>query len=224
MTTAELFPVEHEQPLERRLRRLGYTAVAGVDEVGRGCLAGPVVAAAVILKNYDAKFIADIDDSKKVAPAERARLDKLIRKWAVAVAVAEVSSDEVDRINILQASFKAMRQALETLAIQADYVLVDGHLKLPGCTLPQRAVVQGDGRCKSIGAASIVAKVFRDRLMIEQHELYPHYKFSSNKGYGTTEHWEALRKHGPCPLHRVSFRGVADADPAAFDQLDLEPS
>jgi ribonuclease HII len=222
MKPAELFPVDGKRPPEQQLRRLGFTAIAGVDEVGRGCIAGPVVAAAVILKNFDAKFIADIDDSKKVPPAERERLDKLIRRWAVAVAVAEVSNEEVDRINILQASFKAMRIALGRLGVAADYVLVDGHLKIPGLELPQRPIVQGDALCKSIGAASIVAKVHRDRWMVRQHETYPMYGFRTNKGYGTAEHWEGLRKHGPCPLHRLSFQGVATAEPEAFAQLALE--
>ena len=221
MDTAELFPTTTRRPVESQLKRAKFAAVAGVDEVGRGCLAGPVVAAAVILHKLDAKFVADIDDSKKLAAKERERLDKLIRKWAVAVAVAEVPNDEIDRINILQASFKAMRIALEAMPTRCDYVLVDGHLKIPGLALPQRPIIQGDAKCKSIGAASIVAKVFRDRLMTEWHETYPHYNFRNNKGYGTPEHWEALRKHGPCPLHRLSFQGVATADPEAFAQLEL---
>jgi ribonuclease HII len=211
MQTADLFPTAGGRPLELQLRRTGHRAVAGVDEVGRGCLAGPVVAAAVVLKNYDAKFIADIDDSKQVAPRERERLDKLIRKWAVAVAVAEVSHEDIDRINILQASFKAMRIALEALPVQADFVLVDGHLKIPGIALAQRPVVKGDALCKSIGAASIVAKVYRDRLMTEWHATYPQYGFRDNKGYGTPEHLKALHAFGPTPLHRLSFEGVASA-------------
>lgn len=223
MLTADLFPIEGKGHLELRLARANYFAIAGVDEVGRGCLAGPVVAAAVILNNYHAKFIADIDDSKKVPPPERERLDKLIRKWAIAVAVAEVSNEVIDRINILQASLQAMRTALEALAPQADYVLVDGHMRIPGMPLPQRAIIKGDGRCKSIGAASIVAKVFRDRLMADMHGQYPQYKFHKNKGYGTTEHWKALREHGPTPIHRITFRGVAAGEPPSDGQLVLEP-
>ena len=180
------------------------------------------MAAAVILKNYQAKFIGDIDDSKKVSRPERERLAKLIQKWAVAYAVAVVENQVVDEINILQASLKAMRLAVEALPVKADYVLVDGHMRVPGMELPQRAIIQGDGRCKSIGAASIVAKVFRDKLMTDMHALYPQYKFQANKGYGTSEHWNALRKHGPCPLHRISFKGVSTADAAAFEQMALE--
>lgn len=220
MKAAELFPVEGSH-LEIRLRRRQYFAVAGVDEVGRGCLAGPVVAAAVILNNYQAKFIDDIDDSKKVSRPERERLAKLIQKWAVAYSIAAVESEVIDQINILQASLKAMRLAVEALPVKADYVLVDGHMRVPGMELPQRAIIQGDGRCKSIGAASIVAKVYRDKLMTDMHVKYPQYKFHANKGYGTTEHWDALRKHGPCPLHRISFNGVSTADIAAFQQMAL---
>ncbi len=224
MMVGELFTLDENRAVEAQLRRRGLTVIAGVDEVGRGCIAGPVVAAAVVLRNHRAQFVADIDDSKKLAPAERERLDRLIRRHAVAVGVGVVDNRVIDDINILQASFEAMRIALGRLVPQAEFLLVDGKLKLPGVAVPQLALVQGDSRSKSIGAASIVAKVYRDRLMTEWHERFPMYRFASNKGYGTAEHWAALRAHGPCELHRLSFRGVAGGDEAAFEQMELDPS
>lgn len=210
-----------DEPIEARLRRARYLAVAGLDEVGRGSLAGPVVAAAVILRNLDTKFVQAIDDSKRLTPAERASLDRKIWRHAFAVGIGTVDAAEIDKINILQASFKAMRIALQSLGKLPDFVLVDGHLKLPGIEIPQQAVVGGDARCKCIGAASIIAKVHRDRLMCEFDRVFPQYKFAANKGYGTTEHWRALARYGPSPIHRLSFRGVASANPKAFAQMGL---
>jgi ribonuclease HII len=227
MSSGELFD-SPKGPYETHLRRRHYQVIAGVDEVGRGCIAGPVVAAAVILRNLRAGYVDDINDSKKVRVNERERLAKLIRRHAVAVGVGVVDNREVDAINILQASFKAMRMALaelrnETGLLLPDFVLVDGHLKIPLIDIPQMPLIQGDGRCKSIGAASIVAKVFRDGLMRQWHEQYPHYHFHRNKGYGTAEHWAALRAHGPCELHRLSFRGVLFGEGEVVSQRDLEP-
>ncbi len=212
MQGADLFPLDGREPLETMLRRRRYRIIAGVDEVGRGSIAGPVVAAVVILRNLTAGFVADIDDSKKLSADERARLARLIHRHAVAVGIGVVEHAEVDRINILQASFAAMRAALARIEPPPDHLLVDGHLRIPDVTVPQLPVVQGDARSKSIGAASIVAKVHRDTLMVEYHDRYPQYQFARNKGYGTEEHWKALREHGPCPIHRLSFQGVANPD------------
>jgi ribonuclease HII len=218
--TGELFPLESNISPEKRLRKMGYRHIAGVDEVGRGALAGPVVAAAVILRRFDAGFVAEIDDSKKLTADLRETLDKRIRRFAAATAVGLVGNQEIDRVNILQASFEAMRVALAGLQTPPDFVLVDGHLPLPGIAGPQRSLVSGDARSKSIGAASIVAKVHRDALMRAYHTRYPQYNFASNKGYGTPEHWAALQAHGPCPLHRLSFQGVA-AGEINVDQADM---
>lgn len=222
--TGTLFPPTPDTPYETMLRRRQYSVVAGLDEVGRGCIAGPVVAAAVVLRSLRPRFVTDIDDSKKLSAAERTRLDRLIRRHAVAVGVGVVDNTVVDDINILQASFQAMRLALDALSVQPDYLLIDGHLPLPLTELPQLPLVKGDSRCKSIGAASIVAKVYRDGLMARMATEYPHYGFTTNKGYGTPEHWRALREHGPTPLHRMSFKGVGTADPEAFSHMDLEPA
>jgi ribonuclease HII len=191
--------------LERRLRGLGVAAIAGVDEVGRGPLAGPVVAAAVILPPDF--HHPEITDSKLLSADKREELAVLIRAAAVAHAVAEVSEAEIDRINILQATLRAMEAALAGLATRPDYVLVDGN-RAPAILVPHETLVGGDRRAASIAAASIVAKVHRDRLMRAHHERWPAYHFRSNKGYGTAEHLQALRDHGPCPIHRLSFRGV----------------
>jgi ribonuclease HII len=220
VSARQLFPTEDEH-WERRLRRQGFTLIAGVDEVGRGCIAGPVVAAAVVLRNTSAGFVAEIDDSKKLRPERREAVAKRIRRHAVAVGIGVVDNTEIDKINILQASFKAMRIALAALGCQPGHVLVDGHLRIPECDSPQTALVQGDGRCKSIGAASIIAKVYRDDLMRSYDAVYPAYRFAANKGYGTREHWEALVREGPCPLHRLSFQGVAGGRLPVADQMVL---
>jgi ribonuclease HII len=182
--------------------------LAGVDEAGRGPWAGPVVAAAVVLRP-ESRF-RGLNDSKLVPPEERERLDALIRREALFFAVAAVDPLVIDEVNILQATFIAMRRALFQLAIRPDQVLVDGNRPVPELRLAQTCVVRGDGRSASVAAASILAKVFRDRLMAEAHEKYPSYDFASNKGYGTPSHQEALKRHGPCPLHRRSFAPVAD--------------
>jgi ribonuclease HII len=191
--------------LERRLRGLGVSAIAGVDEVGRGPLAGPVVAAAVILPPDF--HHPEITDSKLLRAEKREELAVLIRSAAVAHAVAEVGEAEIDRINILQATLRAMGAALAALATRPDYVLVDGN-RAPAILTPHETLVGGDRRAASIAAASIVAKVHRDRLMAVHHERWTAYNFRGNKGYGTAEHLRALREHGPCPIHRRSFRGV----------------
>lgn len=181
--------------------------MAGVDEAGRGPLAGPVVSSAVILPP---DFPVDgVNDSKKLTPARRDRLFDEIGRYAVCVAVGVVEAEEIDRINILQAALKSMALAVNRLERAADYLLVDGKFPVP-LDLPQEPLVGGDGRSVSIAAASIVAKVTRDRLMAEYAERFPGYGFERHKGYGTVVHREAIRRQGPCPIHRRSFKGVRE--------------
>lgn len=188
-------------------RRQGLQHICGVDEAGRGPLAGPVVAAAVILP--PAFELPELKDSKRLTPEARSFLEPRIQKAAMAYAVQEVGPREIDRLGILAASLKAMALAVAALAIPPDMVLVDGHQPLP-LPFPQQPVVQGDCRCPSIAAASILAKVHRDRLMLAYHRRYPQYNFARHKGYPTPEHLEALRCFGPCAIHRRSFRGVRE--------------
>ncbi len=184
----------------------GLEPVAGVDEVGRGCLAGPVVAAAVILPcSLESEGVAD---SKALTPSQRERLDGLIRQKAVAVSIAQVDAPEIDSINILQASLKAMQLAVDGLKVRPRSLLVDGNQPIPH-TIPQKTVVHGDAVSSSIAAASIIAKVYRDKLMAGFSERFPQYNFQKHKGYATREHRQALKLYGPCPLHRRSFRGVS---------------
>ncbi len=189
--------------LENALRRVGFVHVAGVDEVGRGCLAGPVVAAAVVLDPD--RHIAGVSDSKLVPAAERARLYDRILKKSIAWAVAAAEPDEIDRINIHQASLGAMQRAILSLAPLPDIVLVDA-FRVPRLPMAQRGVPHGDRRCSAIAAASIIAKVFRDRLMLDLHAQFPEYGFDRHKGYATAEHLEAVGRLGYSPVHRRSFR------------------
>ena len=197
---------------ERRLGERGYRAIAGVDEVGRGCLAGPVVAAAVILD--PARRPRGLRDSKQLAAAERERLASAIAMTAVAIALGVVDSIEIDRTDILRATFEAMTRALEGLRVRPDYLLVDA-VRIPVIPIPQEGLIRGDSRSASIAAASIVAKVYRDALMRSLHPLYPEYRFDANKGYGTRDHLSALRRLGATPLHRTTFRGVPHRGAAA---------
>ncbi len=191
---------------ERILHGHGFKAVAGVDEVGRGALAGPVVAAAVVL-SQDGDY-SDIRDSKILTPRRRERLAQRIRAEALAVGIGSVAESEIDRINILQATHIAMRLALENLRSKPDAVLVDGFW-LPGIEPHCIGIIHGDSLSYSIGAASIVAKVHRDAWMTRMDERFPQYGFARNKGYGTREHLEALTRHGPAPIHRLTFSGTA---------------
>ncbi len=194
---------------EARARARGYRAVAGVDEAGRGPLAGPVVAAAVILP--EGFRSGQIRDSKLLAPAARERARALVEAEAVSWAVALSTPEEIDRINILQASLLAMRRAVERLSRVPDFLYVDGPHPIP-CGIVQDPLIGGDGRCLSVAAASILAKVARDGMMEEFDRIYPGYGFSRHKGYPTAAHVAAIRKLGPCPIHRRTFRGVvADA-------------
>ncbi|MFN7949635.1 MAG: ribonuclease HII [Blastocatellia bacterium] len=190
---------------ERQAWQDGACLVAGVDEVGRGALAGPVVAAAVIL---DPQRIPDgLNDSKKLTRQQRERLDAAIRASALAWAIARVEAAEIDRINILVATKQAMKNAILALTPAADYLLIDA-LMLKDIALPQRAIIRGDAQSVSIAAASIIAKVARDALMRDYDAVLPGYGFAKNAGYGTPGHLRGLRGCGPSPIHRLSFRGV----------------
>jgi len=191
---------------EEQLYKDGVSSIAGVDEVGRGCLAGPVVAASVILPR-DCR-IKGINDSKKLSVKERERLFELIINDSMAFGLGVVDSAEIDRINILQATMKAMRLSIESLAVKPGYLLIDGKQALKEVTIPQKIIVKGDLRSISVGAASIVAKVIRDKMMVEMEERFPHYKFSIHKGYGTALHLKELKTNGPTPIHRKTFAGV----------------
>ena len=193
---------------ERELWRQGFVRIAGVDEAGRGPIAGPVVAAAAIFDGCCR--LPGLADSKLVKPADRERLFDLIYRKAVCVGVGIADSRMVDRLNVLQATHFAMSEAIRQLQPTPDLLIVDGR-GLPGATLPQRAIVGGDRTCASIAAASIVAKVVRDRMMVELNEMYPGYGFGRHKGYGTREHLARLMELGPCPEHRRSFAPVAAA-------------
>jgi ribonuclease HII len=198
--------------LENTIRRLGFNMVAGCDEVGRGCLAGPVVAAAVAL-DPDC-YIARICDSKTVTALERVRLYEQITRRAVAWGVATADPQEIDTINIHQASLRAMQRAILTLVPLPDFVLVDA-FRVPDLLMAQRAIVHGDVRCTAIAAASIVAKVTRDRMMLELHTQDPRYGFDRHKGYATRDHLDAVSRFGYSAVHRRSFR-----PPSLFDRMD----
>ncbi len=187
---------------EHRLWSRGLHYVAGVDEAGRGPLAGPVVAAAVVL--HRGTSIEGVDDSKVLTPAERDRVYERVLQSAAGVGVGMIGHRAIDEMNILRATMKAMAMAVGKLPVVPEYLLVDGP-RYDDAAIPYTAIVDGDALCCSIAAASIIAKVTRDRLMIEYDRLYPEYGFARHKGYGTPEHIEALRRHGPCDIHRLSF-------------------
>lgn len=194
--------------IERELVSEGASPVAGVDEAGRGPLAGPVVAAAVVLDPENP--VAGLDDSKKLSARQREALLPEILARARAVALAAAGPREIERINILQASLRAMATAVEGLGLAPAHVLVDGNRKIP-VNLPQTPLVKGDSRCACIAAASVVAKVYRDRVMARMEERFPVYGFGRHKGYPTRDHLAALERHGPCRIHRRTFRGVPAA-------------
>ena len=191
--------------IERRLRDSGFRAIAGTDEVGRGCLAGPVVAASVILEDDPTLF--GVNDSKQVDADDRVSVCRLILRRARAVAVGVVEPHTIDRINILRASKLAMHHSVEDLGVRPDVLLLDA-VTVEGLELPQIPLIEGDRRSVSIAAASIVAKVYRDLLMESYDERYPVYDFKHNRGYATEGHQAALRVYGPSPIHRKSFEGV----------------
>jgi ribonuclease HII len=187
---------------ERELWALGIARIAGVDEAGVGPLAGPVVAAAVIFS--PGSGLLGVDDSKKLTPERRVALAAAIRESAVACAVAIVEPEEIDRINVYQASLAAMRRAVDGLPVRPQHVLVDAR-RIPGCDLPQEAIIRGDAHCHAIAAASILAKTTRDALMRRYEDEFPGYGFGDHKGYCTEAHRDAIRRLGPCAIHRRSF-------------------
>ncbi|MEX0601663.1 MAG: ribonuclease HII [Rhodothermales bacterium] len=189
---------------ERVLWKAGYEGVAGVDEAGRGCLAGPVVAAAVVFRRGDR--IDGVTDSKLVSRRDREALAEEIETTAESVGIGMCSPQEVDRLNVLWAAMEAMRRAVTNLAAGPNYLLIDGDRCFPDPAWPYETVVKGDQLCHCIAAASIVAKVTRDNLMRKLHQEYPAYSWASNVGYPTPQHYEALSEYGPTPYHRHSFR------------------
>ncbi|HIJ65527.1 MAG TPA: ribonuclease HII [Candidatus Hydrogenedentes bacterium] len=200
---------------ERRVIANGFTRVAGVDEAGRGPLAGPLVAAAIVL----GERVPGLDDSKRLTQAQRQRLFDKLRRGPHAIGVALIEPEFVDRRGIQEANYAAFAQAVAQLEPPPDFLLVDG-FAIPGCSIPHMRLIKGDRRSASVAAASIIAKVTRDRLMLELSDKYPMYAFAKNKGYGTKEHLAALARFGPCPVHRRSFAPIA----ASLDTEDLFPA
>ena len=198
--------METKTLFEEKAFKKGHRLIAGVDEAGRGPLAGPVVAAACILPR--GLIIEGVDDSKKLTSVQRTELYHIITKHPeIIFGIGIVENDLIDEMNILQASLHAMKLAIQNLSESPDYLLIDGN-HLPATHIASKAVIKGDSRSQSIGAASILAKYTRDALMIELHEKWPHYGFDQHKGYGTKKHVDALKIHGPCPIHRRSFEPV----------------
>ena len=207
------FPAAVHQPYEEQARQAGYHAIAGIDEAGRGPLAGPVVAAAVCLPaNYD---IPGLQDSKRLTEPQREAVYGDVLQESIAYGVGVVSHRLIDRHNILWATREAMLRAVRQLATVPDLLLIDGPIKLQ-IAINQRPIVRGDSSCASIAAASVIAKVTRDRMMVHYDRLYPAYGFDRHKGYPTRQHYARLRAHGPCAIHRLSFRGVAEQPEASL--------
>ncbi len=190
---------------ERRLERLGCGLVAGLDEVGRGSLAGPVVAAAVVLR--PGEMTDEVRDSKLLTPTRRAGLLRVILRRARMWSIGAASAEEIDRVNVLEATRRAMARAVDALPRRPEHLLIDA-LRLPACDVSQTSIVGGDRTCVSIAAASIVAKVVRDRIMDEFDRAYPGFGFAAHKGYGTRAHLAAITRDGACPIHRRTFRGI----------------
>jgi ribonuclease HII len=215
----------NKRHFEEEARSLGYLKVAGVDEAGRGPLAGPLVVAACILPEKLSSI--EIDDSKKLSPRKRDELYDQIVSYALSFSIITLSAEIIDQMNILQATLFGMQKAVEQLSLPPDFVLVDGN-RSPKFAMPSKAIIQGDGLSDSIGAASILAKVTRDRIMTDYDQKWPEYGFAIHKGYPTKKHIEALESLGPCPIHRMSYspvqkaflRKVGSVKPA-FMQLEL---
>ena len=201
---------------EQNLFSAGYKIIAGIDEAGRGPLAGPVVAACVALEpgfidKLDSPEIELIKDSKKLTAKKREELAEFIMERLGEVGIGICDHQTIDRINILQASFLAMKKAVGSLKQKPDFILLDGNLKISNCSYRQKAIIKGDELVFCIAAASIIAKVERDRIMLEMHDIYPNYGFDKHKGYGTKLHMERLKQYGPCAIHRMSFKPCASA-------------
>ena len=195
--------------IENELAQKGYTSICGVDEAGRGPLCGPVVAAACILP--DGLVIEGLNDSKKLTEKKREALFDVICESAIAYSIAEASVEEIDRMNILEADLLAMRRAIDGLSVKADFAIIDGNIARD-FQIPAMAVVKGDARSMNIAAASILAKVTRDRMCIDLDAKYPEYEIAKHKGYGTKAHMDALRKYGPSPIHRKKFIRFLDEE------------
>lgn len=193
---------------ERAAYRRGVASIAGVDEAGRGPLAGPVVSAAVVLPR--GCLIYGLRDSKKLSASQREALLEEIYRRAVSIGVGIVDERTIDRINIYHATILSMEKAIRALRVQPELLLIDA-VRIPGCSIPQQPIIKGDDLSLSIAAASVVAKVTRDRLMETYDRMYPQYNFKTHKGYGTRAHLEAIRRYGPCDIHRRTFRGVIPA-------------
>ena len=181
----------------------GFSCICGVDEAGRGPLAGPVCAAAVILP--EGAVIEGLDDSKKLTEKKREKLYDIIKTTAVAYSVAYGTLEEIETVNILEATYLAMNRAIEGLSVKPDFALIDGNRVPRGIKIPCETIVKGDSKSMSVAAASVLAKVTRDRLMLEYDKKYPEYNFKKHKGYGTKEHTELIKQYGPCEIHRLSF-------------------
>lgn len=181
----------------------GFSCICGVDEAGRGPLAGPVCAAAVILP--EGAVIEGLDDSKKLTEKKREKLYDIIKQTAVAYSVAYGTLEEIETVNILEATYLAMNRAIEGLSVKPDFALIDGNRVPRGIKIPCETIVKGDSKSMSVAAASVLAKVTRDRLMLEYDKKYPEYNFKKHKGYGTKEHTELIKQYGPCEIHRLSF-------------------
>lgn len=196
---------------EKQILNQGYKVIGALDEAGRGPLAGPVVAACVVFDRELAdktKALTAINDSKKLSAKKREELFAVVYNEFSEVGVGICDQDTIDRINILQAAFLAMKKAISSLSKKPDYIILDGSLAIPNISLQQRAIIKGDAKVLAIAAASIIAKVTRDRIMEKMHKRYPQYEFDRHKGYGTKLHFARLAQYGPCPFHRKSFAPI----------------
>ncbi len=200
----KIWNAEEKLQFERALQAKGLQYIAGVDEVGRGPLAGPVVCAAVIMPLDEDKLVIGVDDSKKLSEKKREQLAEEIKARAFCYTIIEIDEKTIDEINILEATRLGMKKAIESLEIPPEVVLTDGNMTID-THFPQRSVIHGDALSYSIGAASIIAKVYRDNMMDELAKTYPHYGFEKNKGYGTAAHIQGIKEHGLCPIHRRTF-------------------
>lgn len=201
--------IESLKYYEKRCIADGFNYVAGIDEVGRGALAGPVVAAAVVIKDVDEFFLAFLKDSKKLTRKKREELFQLIKYKSNSIGIGIVEPEIIERINVAQATFLAMKRAITSLRQFPDYILIDA-FKIPYIKIPQYNIVKGEDKSISIAAASVIAKVYRDKIMQDIHKIYPEYQFDKNVGYGTRKHIMAIKEYGICPLHRKTFKKVLD--------------
>ena len=213
--------IESIKEYEISLFNNGFQKIAGIDEVGRGCLAGPVVAAAVVLNNQERFFLSHIKDSKKLTQKRREELYQLILEKIPDIGIGMVDSTIIDQLNIAQATFLAMKRAISNLRYLPDYILVDG-FKIPHISISQSPLIKGESKSISIAIASVVAKVYRDRLMREYHRKFSCYGFDKNVGYGIRKHLESIKKYGPCDLHRFTFCGVKEKNNNANHSLFLQ--